>query len=128
MATFTNQLTVHNEWTLALNGIWINYKNDNNFVAYYDFPLTTPLAIGADMSLAPPDKNIISETNVTDHWTITWLDSEGRLWGTAQLAKANISHYNGMIEAKITAIDGGQAIVVLIMPGGDSVTLDAIRL
>lgn len=103
---YSNTLKFHNEWTMAIKGVWVAYSNSGTGTRFFDQLLATPLAVGGDVSLSPPDPAIASVTGDTDHWTVTILDEDNRLWGTEMNVSGNIPHMNGEIEITVMTTPG----------------------
>jgi hypothetical protein len=122
--SYSNTLKVHNGFTEALTSVWVLHTSGSNYPygQHLDFS-NSPVAIGSDLVMTPPDANLVTTTGVPDNWSITWCDADGRLWGTPQNFTANVPHMDGPIEIIIGAINLkgiGYGNVTIIMPDGTS--------
>jgi hypothetical protein len=80
--SYSNTLKVHNGFTEALTSVWVLHTSGSNYPygQHLDFS-NSPVAIGSDLVMTPPDANLVTTTGVPDNWSITWCDADGRLWG-----------------------------------------------
>ena len=129
MSQYSNSLSVDNDWTLPLKGVWISYNNSGTGGRLFDSMFDPPLLIGGDAAITSSNEPIVSVSGKTDYWTVTILDSKNRLWGTEQGASLNIPHQSGNIEITFITTPG-QPIqyAVFTWPNGDSSKLPVERI
>lgn len=126
MATQYNYtISFTSKWNSIILGTWLDYFNSTSLHTYSD---CYSMQIAPGGTFPTPPIKISGFSGVSDKWTITVLDSNAQLWGTAQQVQKDIPNLSGTISIVLTNNGKDAPTATFTWPDKKTATLTMTRL